>query len=224
MSDMGKNAQKGKMENAIRALEGLYAGHGTALRFNSVFQLAVAVMLSAQCTDVRVNIVTKGLFAKYKTAKDFAALSQKKLEKLIFSTGFYRSKAKNIREMAKTVGEKFGGKMPCTMEKLTSLQGIGRKSANVILSEGFGISEGIAVDTHVRRLSGRLGFSKSADPKKIETDLMELCPKEKWHFLSNSLIWHGRRTCHAQKRDCKGCALAKLCPSADTFSKWQYYR
>ena len=202
------------MHETLGILHKLYPDEGTALGFGSVFQLAVAVILSAQCTDARVNMVTKKLFAELKTPEDFADVPRKDLEKMIYSTGFYRAKAKNISGMAKAVLAGHGGKMPRTMEELVHLPGIGRKTANIILSEGYGIVEGIAVDTHVKRLSTRLGFTKSPNPEIIERDLAGLAPKSEWHFLSNGLIWHGRRVCFARKPDCTGCALNKLCPSA----------
>ncbi|HZX33743.1 MAG TPA: endonuclease III [archaeon] len=198
----------------LEKLSKAYPGHGTALRFESVFQLAVAVILSAQCTDARVNIVTKELFKKYRTAEDFAAVSQKALEKIVYSTGFYRAKAKNIRGMARIVHEKYSGKMPRTMKELLELPGVARKTANIILTEGYGIVEGIAVDTHVKRLSKRLGFTESANPEKIELELMQLAPKSKWGNVSNMLIWHGRKVCFARKPNCAGCTLNKICPSA----------
>ena len=198
----------------LEKLSKAYPGHGTALRFESVFQLAVAVILSAQGTDARVNIVSKELFKKYRTAEDFAAVSQKALEKIVYSTGFYRAKAKNIRGMARIVHEKYSGKMPRTMKELLELPGVARKTANIILTEGYGIVEGIAVDPHVKSLSKRLGFTESANPEKIELELMQLAPKSKWKDVSNMLIWHGRKVCFARKPNCAGCVLNKICPSA----------
>lgn len=205
--------QKERMQKTIQILKPLHP-QGTALKFDSIFQLAIAVILSAQCTDTRVNIVTKELFKKHKTPKDFVKLSQKDLEKIIYSTGFYRAKAKNIKGLARIVVEKYGGVVPKKMDELIALPGIGRKTANIILSEGYGIIEGIAVDTHVKRLSNRLGFTKSQNPQVIERELMELAPSQEWWFLSNALIWHGRRVCFARSPNCEGCELNKLCPSA----------
>ena len=210
---MEKNVES-RMSDVLASLRELYPNQGTALKFGSVFQLAVAVILSAQCTDVRVNIVTKELFKKCKTAKDFVKIPPKKLEKLIYSTGFYRAKAKNIKGMAKIVQEKYDGQMPRKMKELLELPGVARKTANIILSEGYGIVEGIAVDTHVRRLSNRLGLTTNHDPVKIEQDLMSLAPQNEWWFLSNGLIWHGRKVCFARKPDCAGCTMNKFCPSA----------
>jgi len=206
--------KKERMQKTLKILNKLYPTDGTALRSTSVFQLAIAVILSAQCTDVRVNIVTKELFKNYKMPEDFVKLSQKDLEKIIFSTGFYRAKAKNIKGMAKIVHEKYNGKVPKTMEELIELPGVARKTGNIILSAGYGIVDGIAVDTHVKRLSNRLGFTKSQNPVIIEQDLMQLVPKEKWWDLSNQLIWHGRRVCDARKPNCEGCKLNGFCPSA----------
>lgn len=206
--------KKFRMQKTLKVLNKLYPSDGTALKSISVFQLAIAVILSAQCTDVRVNMVTKELFKKYRKPIDFVKISQKDLEKIIFSTGFYRAKAKNIKGMAKLVHEKYKDKVPKTMEELLELPGVARKTANIILSAGYGIIDGIAVDTHVKRLSNRLGFTTSQNPEIIERDLMELTPKEKWADLSNQLIWHGRRVCDARKPNCEGCKLNDFCPSA----------
>ncbi|HZX19511.1 MAG TPA: endonuclease III [archaeon] len=205
--------QKERMQKTIQILKPLHP-QGTALKFDSIFQLAIAVILSAQCTDTRVNIVTKELFKKHKTPKDFVKLSQKDLEKIIYSTGFYRAKAKNIKGMAGLVHQKFKDKVPKTMEELLELPGVARKTANIILSEGYGIVEGIAVDTHVTRLSNRLGFTESKNPVMIEKDLMDLAPREEWWNLSNMLIWHGRKVCSARKPNCSECKLNSFCPSA----------
>jgi len=214
---MVKNDKKERMHKAIKILNSLYKGEKTGLKHKSVFQLAVAVILSAQCTDQRVNIVTKELFKNFKTPKDFVNISQKDLEKIIFSSGFYHAKAKNIKGMAKIVYERYNGKVPKTMEELLELPGVARKTANIILTSGFGIVEGIAVDTHVKRLSNRLGFTESQNPEIIERDLMELVPKKDWSDLSIMLIWHGRRICDSRKPKCSECKLNKLCPSAFSF-------
>jgi endonuclease-3 len=203
-----------KFEKILSELKRLYPNNGTALKFGSNFQLAIAVILSAQCTDARVNSVTKVLFKKLKTPEDFANVSQKDLEKLIYSTGFYRAKAKNIRAMAKKIIENHGGKLPNSMEELVKLPGIGRKTANIILSEGFGLVEGIAVDTHVKRLSQRIGLSNNKTPEKIELDLMKIFPKSEWRFISNALILHGRKICSARKPKCQECSLNNVCKSA----------
>jgi len=207
-------SKKERMQKTLKILKKLYPTEGTALRSTSVFQLAISVILSAQCTDTRVNMVTKELFKKYKKPVDFVKISQKELEKIIFSTGFYRAKAKNIKGMAELVHEKYKDKVPKTMEELLELPGVARKTGNIILSEGYGIIEGIAVDTHVKRLSNRLGFTTSQNPEIIERDLMELVPKSEWRNISNELIWHGRRVCEARKPNCGGCKLNGFCPSA----------
>lgn len=208
---------KERMQKTLRILGRLYPEHNIALGFKSVFQLAIWVILSAQCTDARVKIVTKELFAKYKTPSDFVKITQKQLEKIIYSTGFYRAKAKNIRGMAKIVHGKYNDKVPGTMEELLELPGVARKTANIILSSGFGIVEGIAVDTHVKRLSNRLGFTKSQNPVVIERNLMELAPKKSWGDVSNLLILHGRGVCSARKPKCSECKLNDFCPSAFKF-------
>jgi len=180
-------------------------------------ELLVATILSAQCTDARVNKVTPVLFAKYKSAADFAGVSQEELEKDIQSTGFFRNKAKNIRGMAARLIEAHGGKVPETMEELTSLPGVGRKTANVVLGNAFDSNVGVVVDTHVGRLSHRLGMTKHKDPVKIERDLMELVPQKDWALFSHLLIHHGRAACTARNPKCTGCPLEKLCPSAHSF-------
>ena len=218
MSQENLEAKKFRMQKTLKILNKLYPSDGTALRSKSVFQLAISVILSAQCTDVRVNIVTKELFKNYRKPIDFVKISQKDLEKIIFSTGFYRAKAKNIKGMAQIVHEKYNDKVPKTMEELIELPGVARKTGNIILSAGYGIVDGIAVDTHVKRLSNRLGFTVSQNPEIIERDLMELAPKEKWTDLSNQLIWHGRRVCAARKPNCGCCKLNDFCPSAFKFS------
>jgi endonuclease-3 len=175
-------------------------------------------MLSAQTTDVQVNIVTKTLFKKYPTAQAYAQTSLVELEQDIHSTGFYRNKAKNLQNAARMLAEKFGGKVPQTMEELLELPGVARKTANIVLYGGYGIVAGIAVDTHVRRLAQRLGLTENEDPVKIEQDLMQLVPKEQWMRFTDLLIIHGRRFCDAKKPNCTGCVLNKICPCAFTFS------
>ena len=186
----------------------------TALLHRDAFQLLVATILSAQCTDDRVNTVTKELFKKHKNAKDFSRVSQSDLEKEVRSTGFYRNKAKNIRGAAERIEKEFKGKVPETMEELVSLPGVARKTANIVLFHAYGKNLGIAVDTHVIRLSGRLGLSRNDDPVKIERDLMDLFDREKWGHLTNILISHGRKVCKARKPLCGECPVNKLCPSA----------
>jgi endonuclease-3 len=188
-----------------------YPAATIALEFSNPLELLVATILSAQCTDVRVNEVTRKLFRKYRTAADFASASQKTFEREIKPTGFFRNKTKSIVACCKEIDEKYGGNVPKTMEELTALPGIGRKTANVILGNAFGIP-GIVVDTHVKRLSARLGFTKQIDPDKIEADLDGLIPKKEWTSFSHRMIWHGRRVCVARKPKCPECPVLKLCP------------
>ena len=207
-----KIEKKKRTARITTVLKKLHPDAKTALHHRNPLQLLVATILSAQCTDVRVNIVTKDLFKKYKSAADFAKARQEVFEQEIRTTGFYRNKAKNIIATAKKLIDDFGGKVPDNMEDLLSLPGVARKTANVVLGDAFGKSEGIAVDTHVRRLSGRLGLSKHEDPVKIEKDLMELVPRKNWAIFSHLLIFHGRRVCTARKPKCDECGISKLCP------------
>ena len=202
------------IKEIIRVLKKEYPDAKIALRFKNTWQLLVATILSAQCTDVRVNKVTPGLFKKYKDISDFAEADTKEFEKDIHSTGFYKNKTRGIIESAKKILSEFDGKVPDTMEGLTSLPGVGRKTANVILSSGFGVTVGIVVDTHVVRLSQRLGFTKNTDPARIEEDLMRITPKDSWAIISHLLILHGRKICAARKPLCVECRINKLCPSA----------
>lgn len=212
MDEIQKRAQE-----VITLLEKQYPHPHTVLTFTTPFELLVAVMLSAQCTDARVNMVTPGLFAKYKSVQDFANASASELDHAIQKINFHANKAKNIQATAKIIVDMFHGEVPKTMEKLITLPGVARKTANVVLYNAFGINEGIAVDTHVIRVAGRLGLTKNTDPKKIEPDLMEIIPKSKWGDITHLLIFHGRNTCTARKPDCKGCVLNHICPSAFTF-------
>lgn len=196
----------------IRILTEKYPVAKTALLHRDPLQLLVATILSAQCTDARVNIVTKELFKKYKTAKDYANSDPKKFEQEIKSTGFYKNKAKNIVNSCRMILEKFNGKVPKTMDELLLLPGVARKTANIVLGEGYGIIEGIAVDTHVRRVSFRLGLTENTDPEKIEQDLMKLFPRNEWRNISNLLIFHGRETCMAKLPKCSICILNRSCP------------
>jgi len=177
----------------------------------------VATILSAQCTDERVNIVTKTLFEKYKTAENYSNANAKELEEDIKSTGFYRNKAKNIKKCCQMLVEKFDSQVPRTMEEMLELPGVARKTANIVLSNAFGVIEGIAVDTHVRRLAKRLGLTEHEDPNKIEESLMEIVPKDYWMKITDLLIFHGRRVCIAKKPKCGICILNKICPSAFKF-------
>ncbi len=184
-----------------------------ALLFSNPLELLISTILSAQCTDARVNIVTQELFKKYRNAKDYASVEQKELEKDIYSTGFYRAKAKNIIACCTMLVEKYNGNVPNTMEELIKLAGVGRKTANVVLSGAFGKVEGIVVDTHVGRLAQRLGFTKETNPEKIERDLMKIIPKKHWFLIDNLLIWHGRTICDSRKPKCVECSLNEICPS-----------
>ncbi|MEA3306591.1 MAG: endonuclease III [Elusimicrobiota bacterium] len=196
----------------IKILKKEYPKVPPALIYSNVFELLISVILSAQCTDARVNMVTPALFKKYKTPSELAKANLKDIEKIIHSTGFYKSKALSLKETAKGIAGKFKGKVPETMEDLLSLRGVARKTANVVMGHGYGISEGIVVDTHVKRLSFRMGFTKNTNPLKIERDLMEIINKKDWIWLPNALIHHGRKTCMARKPDCANCPLNKLCP------------
>jgi endonuclease III len=178
-------------------------------------ELLIATILSAQCTDVRVNLVTPALFRTCRTAADYVALPAEQLEDLIHSTGFYRAKAKNIRACCAALVARHGGAVPRTMDALTALAGVGRKTANVVLGNAFGINVGVVVDTHVQRLSTRLGLTKKPTPEKIEQDLMKLIPHAQWTVFSHWLIWHGRRRCTARKPACPDCELRTLCPAAE---------
>ena len=185
------------------------------LDYTTPLELLIATILSAQCTDVRVNLVTPPLFRTCRTAADYVALPAEQLEDLIHSTGFFRAKAKNIRACCAALVAHHGGEVPQTMDALTALAGVGRKTANVVLGNAFGINVGVVVDTHVQRLSRRLGLTKETTPEKIERDLVKLVPRAQWTDFSHWLIWHGRRRCTARKPDCPGCELRSLCPSAD---------
>lgn len=197
----------------LKILRKYYPQAKTALEHEDPFQLLIATILSAQCTDARVNMVTPGLFAKYPTAAAFAALSQEELEVEIKSTGFYRNKAKSIRGCCQMLVSKHGGRVPETMEELIQLPGVGRKTANCVLGNAHGIPSGIVVDTHVHRLSNRLGLSDKKDPDKVEQELMAVVPKPSWIAIGNMLIDHGRKICNARKPLCGRCPLLKLCPS-----------
>ena len=196
-------------------LKAEYPDARTELDWSNPLELLVATILSAQTTDVQVNQVTKSLFAKYRTAEDYADADPGVLEEDIRPTGFYRNKARSLRGMAGALVEEYGGVVPRTMSELVALPGVGRKTANVVLGNAFGVDEGIVVDTHVRRVSGRLGLTENRDPVKIEQELMSVVPEEDWTDFSHLLILHGRRTCKARKPDCPNCILNDICPSAD---------
>ncbi|OGW47295.1 MAG: endonuclease III [Nitrospirae bacterium RBG_13_41_22] len=204
---------KEKTVEIIRMLKKEYPEPKTALTFKTPFELLVATILSAQTTDALVNKVTENIFKKYNTVKDYADASLEAFQKDISSINFYKTKAKNIQVTAKMIVESFNAKVPKTMDELTSLPGVARKTANIILSNAFGINEGIAVDTHVKRLSYRLGLTKNEDPVKIEQDLMTMTPKEEWANLSHLLILHGRKICQAKKPQHSKCILFDTCPS-----------
>lgn len=207
--------EKEKLIEIIKRLKKEYPKPATALRFKSPFELLVATVLSAQTTDVQVNKVTESLFRRYKTINEYSEVPLEALRKDLSSINFYNNKAKNIQASARMIIEKFNSKVPKTMEELTSLPGVARKTANIILSNAYGINEGIAVDTHVKRLAGRLGLTKNTDPVKIEKDLLAITPKEEWGTLTHLLIFHGRNICQAKKPKHSECILYDLCPSRD---------
>jgi len=196
-------------------LDAAYPDATCELKFDNAFQLLIATILSAQCTDVRVNLVTAELFKKYKKPEDFAYASSAELEKEIRPTGFFRNKTKSIMGASKALIEKFGGEVPRTMEEILTLPGVARKTGNVVLGTAYGITSGVVVDTHVIRLSQRLDLTRNTDPKKIEQDLMKVIPQNKWIQFSHQLIWHGRRVCAARKPKCAECNLESLCYSKD---------
>jgi endonuclease III len=199
----------------LQKLDEAYPEATCELQHENAFQLLIATILSAQCTDVRVNQVTQELFKKYKTPQDFAVASPAELEQEIRPTGFFRNKTKSIRGASTAIVEKFGGEVPRMMEEILTLPGVARKTANVVLGTAYGIASGVVVDTHVQRLSNRLDLTRNEDPKKIEQDLMAVIPKEKWIIFSHQLIWHGRRVCVARKPRCVDCNLERLCYSKD---------
>jgi len=208
---------EGRLSEILRILSETYPDAKVALNFTNPLEILIATILSAQCTDERVNKVTETLFKKYRSPEDYAKSSLKDLEKDIKSTGFYKAKAKNIRDACRIIVEKFNSQVPKSMVELTSLPGVGRKTANIVLSNAYGVIEGIAVDTHVARVSRRLGLTESDDPNKIEQDLMSKIPKSLWFPLTYQLIEHGRRVCKARNPLCSQCNLKKLCPSASMF-------
>jgi endonuclease III len=204
-----------RVRQIIAALDQLYPDVTCALTHRSAWELLVATILSAQSTDVRVNMVTPGLFEKYPTVQDFAALEPEQLQPDIYSTGFFRNKSKSVVGAARKVVADFGGNVPQTMEELLSLPGVARKTANVVLGTWFKKNEGVVVDTHVTRISRRLELTKHSDARKIEEDLMRIIPRERWTDFSHEVIWHGRKLCVARRPKCADCALEKLCHAAD---------
>ena len=207
-----QTARAARVKKIIAGLREAYPDAHCELNFSSPLELLIATILSAQCTDKRVNIVTAELFKNHRSAKDFAEAPIKELEAAVKTTGFFRNKAKNIKACCTALAEKFGGEVPRTMDELHALAGVGRKTANVVLGNAFDINVGVVVDTHVSRLSNRLGLVKGADAVKIEQELIKLVPREQWTMFSHWLIWHGRRRCAARKPDCEGCEIAGLCP------------
>ncbi len=203
-----------RVKPIIRALKKQYPVVKTALNHSNPLELLIATILSAQCTDERVNIVTATLFRKYQRCEDFIAVSQNELEKDINSVNFFRNKSRAIQGACRAILEKHGGQVPATLEDLTRLPGVGRKTANVVLGSAFGIPSGVVVDTHVARLSERLGLTRHKQPEKIEVDLIEILPKKEWIDFSHRLIQHGRQICKARKPDCPNCVLEKYCPSS----------
>jgi endonuclease-3 len=205
-------ARAGRTREILAVLARTYPTAHCELDYSTPLELLIATILSAQCTDKRVNIVTKELFRVCKTAADYVALPQEQLEEIVRTTGFFRAKAKNVKACCTAIVGRHGGKVPRTMDELTKLAGVGRKTANVVLGNAFGINAGVVVDTHVQRLATRLGLTRETTPEKIEQVLMELIPREQWAVFSHWLIWHGRRRCGARKPDCAQCELASLCP------------
>ena len=209
---------KTRVLKTISLLEKEFPDAKITLNYSNPLELLVATILSAQCTDERVNLVTKTLFKKYRTAKNYANADKKELEQDIKSTGFYRNKTKNIKKATQILVEKYSSQVPSTMDEILELPGVARKTANIVLQNAYGIVEGIAVDTHVRRVSARLGLTKNKDPNKIEADLMEIVPHDKWIRITDLLIFLGRKICTAKKPKCEICILNKICPSAFTFN------
>jgi len=207
-------ARSARVKKLIAGFGKTYPDAHCELNYSNPLELLVATILSAQCTDKRVNMVTGGLFRKYRTAADYARADSAELELEIKSTGFFRNKAKNIQACCRKLVERHGGQVPRTMEALRQLDGVGRKTANVVLGNAFDSQEGIVVDTHVARLSHRLGLSRQKDPERIEQELMKFVPQHLWTLFSHWLIWHGRRRCYARSPDCPKCEIKSLCPSA----------
>ena len=195
----------------IKILKEYYPDATCSLDFKTPFELVIAVMLSAQCTDERVNKTTPSLFEKYDTPEAICSMDINELEGIIHPCGFYKNKAKNIKAMAKEIVEKYNGKVPETMEELTSLPGVGRKSANVVMLEAFNNPQGIAIDTHAKRIANRVGLSKETTPEKIEQDILKLIPKEFYKDVNHLLVWHGRKTCDARKPKCEKCPIKQFC-------------
>lgn len=214
---MPRESKKARRERAGEVYDLLLETYPDAhceLHHSNAYELTAATILSAQCTDVRVNMVTPDLFREYPTPAELAGARQEDVEEIVRSTGFYRNKARNLIGMGEAVVERHGGEIPQTMAELVKLPGVGRKTANVVLGNAFGIDEGVVVDTHVKRIAGRLRFTRQTDPVKVERDLMDIFPRERWTLLSHLLIFHGRSLCPARKPRCAECPVAHLCPSA----------
>jgi endonuclease-3 len=214
---MARESKKARRARAAEVYDLLVAEYPDAhceLTFRDPFHLGVATILSAQTTDVRVNMVTPELWRRYPTAEALSNASQEDVEEIVRTTGFFRNKAKNIIGFARALMAEHGGRVPSTMAELSALPGVGRKTANVILGNAFGIDEGVVVDTHVKRISALMRFTKEKTPEKIEVDLIDLFPRERWTMLAHLLIWHGRRVCDAKKPRCESCAVSHLCPSS----------
>lgn len=209
---MPKKSKSAHATEVMRRLRQEYPDAHCELDYENPLQLLIATILSAQCTDVRVNIVTKTLFQKYFSAEDYLKVPQEELEKDIHSTGFYRNKSANIRRSCQMILDDFHGEVPQTMEELLTLPGVARKTANVVLGNAFDKSCGVVVDTHIKRVSFRLGMTSETDPKKVEQDLMKLIPQDDWTYAGHAIIWHGRRVCFARKPNCGGCVLEDICP------------
>ncbi len=213
------NSKTDRCAEILRRLKAAYPDAHCELNFTNPLELLVATILSAQCTDKQVNIVTASLFKKYRTAADYARVPLPEFEQDLRAIGLFRNKAKNIQACCRTLVESHRGEVPASMEKLVELGGVGRKTANVVLGNAFNMNEGVVVDTHVARLSLRLNFTNETKPEKIELALQALVPRQDWAMLSHWLIWHGRRRCFARNPDCQNCELQDLCPSAFLFSK-----
>ena len=214
---MPRESHKSKIERLrkiMAVLESTYPNAHCELNFTNPLELLIATILSAQCTDKQVNIATGPLFRKYRTAADYAAADVREIESDIKRIGLYRNKARNIQACCRQLGERHGGEVPRTMDELTQLEGVGRKTANVVLGNAFGIGHGVVVDTHVLRLSARLGLTQEMTPAKVELALQKLVPQDQWTIFSHWLIWHGRRRCFARNPDCAHCEIRQLCPSA----------
>ena len=212
MARESKVAKLARVPKLIAGLQKTYPDAHCELNYSNPLELLIATILSAQCTDKRVNLVTADLFRKYHSAADYARAPSAELEEAIKTTGFFRNKTRSIKTCCQSIVEKHSGKVPSTMEQLLELGGVGRKTANVVLGNAYNVNVGVVVDTHVARLSQRLSLSSNTDPQKIEQDLMQLVPQAQWTMFSHWLIWHGRRRCYARKPDCSNCEIRSLCP------------